>query len=105
MRLYFVEFEKETNELYGEFYLKENVKDSPKETHNIVLTLICDKDSKKVKEFNVLKELYYEGEYTDTETITDSHKVKLKKFIKALFKCTENNNFDKNFFGHVIFEV
>ena len=86
MKLYFVEFEESNNELYGEFYIKENVKTSTDEFYNIVLVILCDKNSREVKEFNVLKEFYYKEEYVDSETITGTYKINLKKFVNSLFK-------------------
>lgn len=104
MKLYFYEFEKSRNELFGEFYIEENVEIKSNETYNIALTILCDKDSKNIKEFNVLKQFFLNGEYTDSENITDSYKVEIEKFVTALFNNTIDCDFNKNFFDHVIFE-
>lgn len=106
MKLYFYEFEKKNNELFGEFCIEENVEIKPGETYNIIVTILCDKDSKAIKEFRVLKQFLIDEDPTDSENITDSYKVEIDKFVKNLFEATKDNSFDKNFFNSclVIFE-
>lgn len=101
MRLYFFEFEKNTNELHGEFYIKENVIDKPGETHNIALTILCDKDSKEIKDYNVLKQFYVNKEYTDTQIITNNYEIDLKVFVDSLFNYTANSDFNKDFYDEL----